>query len=257
MGTDISKIESWWEEETKNTSALLEPESPRKSYSNRLVAWVDILGMRNLIKSESKDAEDVFGVMEKLRNFVQVPCVNLAKEGKLQYTQIADGFMIVADLECATEFCEILSDVQWRVLVECQMLLRGALTAGKVSVSEDPQIIIGPAYVDAYMLESESAIYPRIILTDEFFAQAKEYLNFQYIATDTDKERYLDFLQYSFDKNGLDKKRIEHLLETQGVFKTLKENVSSPRKSSKKARNVVQKHGWTISQLELHDIKVR
>ena len=80
MGTDISKVESWWEEETKNASALLEPESPRKSYSNRLVAWVDILGMRNLIKSDLKDAEDVFGVMEKLRNFVQIPCTNLAKE---------------------------------------------------------------------------------------------------------------------------------------------------------------------------------
>lgn len=257
MGTDISKIESWLEEATENTSGILEPEGLRKSYSNRLVAWIDILGMRKRIKSDLNDAEDIFGVMEKLRNFVQVPCANLAKEGKLQYTQIADGFMIVADLECATEFCEILSDVQWRVLIECQMLLRGALTAGKVSVSEDPLIIIGPAYVDAYMLESESAIYPRIILTDEFFTQAKEYLNFKYIATDTDKEKYLDFLKYSFEKNDLDKKRIEHLLETQGVFKTLKENGSSSEKSSEKKRNVVQKYGWTISQLELHNIKVR
>ena len=257
MNVDISKVESWWEEETKVETIPSESEIHRKSYSNRLVAWIDILGMRNLIKSDSKDAEDIFGVMEKLRNFVQVPCNSLAKAGKLHYTQIADGFMIVADLEYATEFCGILADVQWRVFVECQMLLRGAITAGKVSVSDDPQIIIGPAYVDAYMLESESAIYPRIILTNEFFKETKDYLAFPYISTDTDKEKYLDFLPYAFEKNGLDKKRVEHLLETQGVFRKLKNEINTSSTSKGLGRNVAQKYGWTISKLEMHNIKVR
>lgn len=178
MSAAKSKVESWWDEETRVKSPEPEFEIPQKIYSNRLVAWIDILGMRNMIKSEENEAETIFGVMEKLRSFVQTPCANLAKEGKLHYTQIADGFMIVADVECATEFCSILADVQWRVFVECQMLLRGAVTAGKVSVSEDPQIIIGPAYVDAYMLESESAIYPRVILTDEFFDATKKEIIF-------------------------------------------------------------------------------
>lgn len=256
MDTTKSKVESWWEEETKIESPQLEPEIPKKSYSNRLVAWIDILGMRNMIKDESNEADTIFGVMEKLRSFVQTPCAKLAKEGKVQYTQIADGFMIVADIDCATEFCGILADVQWRVLVECQMLMRGAVTAGKVSVSDDPQIIIGPAYVDAYMLESESAIYPRVILTDEFIRATNEYLDFPYVATDTDKEKYIDFLPYAIQKNNLDQKRVEHLLETQGVFKVLKDTITKANKAKNSSRSVSQKHGWAVSKLEMHKIKV-
>jgi hypothetical protein len=257
MSTAKLKVESWWDEETKVDSPNLETEVPKKSYSNRLVAWIDILGMRNMIKDESNEADTIFGVMEKLRSFVQTPCASLAKEGKVHYTQIADGFMIVADIECANDFCSILADVQWRVLVECQMLLRGAVTAGKVSVSDDPQIIIGPAYVDAYMLESENAIYPRVILTDEFFSATKGHLNFPYIATDADKERYLDFLPYAIQKNNLDPKRVEHLLETQGVFKVLKDTIKKANKAKSSGRSVSQKHGWTVSKLEMHKIKVR
>lgn len=257
MSTTKLKVESWWDEETTIASTQPEPEIPKKAYSNRLVAWIDILGMRNLIKSDKHDADEVFSVMEKLRSFVQTPCAQLAKEGKIHFTQIADGIMIVADTDCATEFCSILADVQWRVLVECQMLLRGAVTAGKVSISDDPPIIIGPAYVDAYMLESESAIYPRIILTDEFFAATKEHLSFPYITTDTDKEKYIDFLPYAIKKNNLDQKRVEHLLETQGVFKTLKETIKKADKAKKSGRSISQKHGWTVSNLEMHKIKVR
>lgn len=136
------------------------------------------------------------------------------------------------------------------------MLLRGAATVGKVSVSEDPQIIIGPAYIEAYMLESESAIYPRIILSDSFLQATKDCLSFCYISTDTDKEKYLDFLSYAINKNALDKKSVEHILETQGVYKKIKEYIKPTKSKEKPSRSVPQKYGWILSKLEQNNLKV-
>ncbi|MCL2227067.1 MAG: hypothetical protein FWB97_05505 [Oscillospiraceae bacterium] len=259
MAKDSSIVESWLDDEESSVESYQpERDAPREPYRKRLVAWIDILGMRQMIKDyEKNDAESIFEVMTKLRNFVQAPCDYLAKEDKLHYTQVADGFLIVADDDCATEFCAILSNVQWQVLIECQMLLRGAITAGMVSVSDDPQIIIGPAYIDAYKLESEHAIYPRIILTKEFFDFTEGLLSFDHIATDTDKEMYLDFFKYAIEEHRLDTKAAERLLKEQGILKILKEKTKQPRKSKPLDRRVAQKYGWLASKLESKNIKIR
>lgn len=67
---DISKVEQWWNEENKATVNVQEKDTPRKTYDERLVAWIDILGMRKMIQDDKKnDAESIFNVMEKLRHF--------------------------------------------------------------------------------------------------------------------------------------------------------------------------------------------
>lgn len=243
-------IDKWIKEAEKlGTEEAVEPE--KKRYSDKLVAWLDILGMRNKIRS-SDDPEEVFNIMESLLGYVQNLCDNLSAEGRLNYLQISDGFIISAELSCINEVLEILCRIQWQVLVYTKMLLRGALTVGKISMTEDARLILGPAFIDAFSLESENAIYPRIILATQVHSLlAGEENKRTYIRSDIDGISYLDFIHFIIKTERKSLKEVKHLLETQGVLLRLKTEYEANGTSNIR---VAQKLGWVISLLNDHKI---
>ena len=131
------------------------------------------------------------------------------------------------------------------------MLSRGAITAGNVSVANNGTLIIGPAYVDAYAMESENAIYARTIVSDSFLAETKDHLTFNYIKEDTDKTCYIDYIHYIIDKHEIDSRRIHKILVEQGICDELNKRYNA--KNTPKI-SVRQKYGWTISLLKQNEI---
>lgn len=175
---------------------------PRRAYKENLVAFIDVLGMTDLVQEKKYDAEKILTTMGEIHKYVVTECEKLASTYKIEYLQIGDGFVIVTGLRLINRICEILSTVQWRTLVYSQMLVRGALTAGEVIV--DGSSFIGPAIIQAYKLERENAIYPRIIYMNEIENYVpKKSVKFNYIAEDQDKIKYLDFIKYNFDTKQL------------------------------------------------------
>jgi hypothetical protein len=248
--TQKPKIVKWIEETEKievPTKAL-----PRRTYDERLVAFIDILGMTALVRDS--DAEEILTIMGKIQKCVEVECEPLIASDQLNFLQLGDGFIFVAELDCINEVCKILSTVQWQVLVYSQMLLRGALTAGKVIMSDDSKIIIGPAFIDAFSLENENAIFPRIIYANEIENYIlKKSIDFKYIVEDNDKLKYLDFISYICDSEKLAKKTLDHLLTTQGIKDWLSKEYS---KLIIENRVVAQKYGWLISEFVHHGITI-
>lgn len=220
-------------------------EAPLREYSVRLAAWIDILGMRHKIRTE-KDAETIFNYMEKLQTYVVNACEPFAKNGKIQYQQISDGFIIASDLDIANEFCEILCRIQWNVLTDSKMLLRGAVTAGSLSIGDDSKLIIGPAFIDAFALEDEIAIYPRIMLSPTIYKTENLAISCPYISKDNDSTDYLDFLKYAIDKYKFDTKRINLFLKSEGVIDFIE---SEYRNNSFNKMHIAQKYGWMSSKL--------
>jgi hypothetical protein len=252
MGEAIkSKIYQWLDEENKVEKPA---EPPRRTYDEKLVAFIDILGIRSKIRAEENDAEEILIIMGKLQSYVESACEELVADDKLNYLQLGDSFIIVADLDCMDKLCEILSIVQWKVLVYSKMLLRGALTAGKVSMSDDSKIIIGPAYIDAFDLESENAIFPRILIANEIqqFISSKD-IKFEYIVEDNDKFRYLDFINYIIKTKKLNTVTLEHILNTEGIVLFLKKSYQHTIKNNK---HVAQKYGWMIAKLASYNINI-
>lgn len=242
-----------WIAEAESSGTVSVIDIPKHSYNDRLVAWIDTLSMRNKMR-DSDDAEEIFTIMGRLQNYVENACSELVAKEKLNYLQISDGFIIVADLECVNELCEILCQIQWQVLFYSQMLLRGALTAGKVSMSDDSKLIIGPAFIEAFAMESENAIFPRILFANEI----KDYIKqdeivFSYLKEDSDHFTYLDFLQYMIDKNQLKTRELRHLIVTQGVQKFIIEEYD---KHIRRRKNIAQKYGWIIARFAEHKIKI-
>lgn len=245
-------VEQWIEEAAKKNQPA--PKAPeRKLYCDKLVAWIDVLGMRNKMK-RSDDADEIFDIMEKLLHFVKNACEDLCKKEGLNFLQLSDGFIIIADTDHINEICKILCKIQWHVLLYSEelKLLRGALTVGKVSISDDEKLIIGPAFIEAYAMESDNAIFPRILFANEISEQIKN-INFNFIKEDGDHFKYLDFINYMVETEKLTTKQLTHLLETHGVFKVLKNNYE---KYIHENKAIAQKYGWLISKLSEKEINI-
>ena len=243
------KVKAWIAGEEK------EIPPPTLPYEKKLVAFIDILGVTDKVKEGGDDAAQVVTIMKQIRTYVETECNSLVKAEKLSSLQIGDGFFIVCDTDCINEICRILSVVQWQVLIDSQMLLRGVLTAGKVAVGEDGKYFIGPAVIEALELERRNAIFPRIIYENKQIEKYinKEDMNFEYIIEDQDKIKYLDFIRYNIDSEQLTAEKLEQLLTEKEVNKTLKE--AYERKICKD-KAVAQKYGWLISKLAIHGIKI-
>lgn len=237
--TQKTKIEEWLDEES--LSPAIE-ESPQRRYSEKMVAWIDILGIRRKIKNVGKyDAEAIFLIMEELHATVIELCDKYVAKNEMHYMQIADGVLIVAELALAKELCDIIAEIQWRILVNQQMLARGAITKGPVSVSHTNIKIIGPAYVDVYEFESENAIYARVILTDNVITHLKTVGDSLpgYIVEDADEIYYIDYIEFIKNKFSLNSKKVLTILKDRKVLHFLKDGVND------KNLKVRQKYGWT------------
>lgn len=249
-----SKVLQWLAEGDSLTTKEPHEEPPRKSYDKKIVGWLDMLGIRAKIKDEkNNDAEHIISIMSEMASYVSSACDKYVADGIMSYLQIADGFMLVADLNYADQVCAILADIQWKILINLHMLSRGAITAGNVSVANNGSLIIGPAYVDAYAMESENAIYARTIISEAFLSETKKYLTFKFIKEDTDKTYYIDYIHYIMDKQLFDSKRMHKILVEQGICKELKKSYDS--KNTPKI-NIRQKYGWTISLLSRNKIDI-
>jgi hypothetical protein len=228
---------------------------PTLPYEKKLVAFIDILGVKDKVKEEEDDAAQVVTLMKQIRTYVETECNTLIKEERLNSLQIGDGFFIVSDTDCINEIGKILSMVQWQVLIDSQMLLRGVLTAGKVAVGEEDKYFIGPAVIEALELEERNAIFPRIIYESEKIEEYvdKNDVSFEYIIEDQDKIKYLDFIRYSIDSERLTPEELEQLLTEKQVIRTLKEAYLD---KIYKDKSSAQKYGWLISKLAVHGIKI-
>ena len=249
-----SKVLQWLSDNDAFPTQEHHEEQPRKSYDKKIVGWLDILGIRAKIKDEkNNDAESIINIMSEMASYVSTSCDKYVAEEVMSYLQIADGFMLVADLDYANQVCSILADIQWKILINLKMLSRGAITAGNVSVANNGSLIIGPAYVDAYAMESENAIYARTIISDIFLNETKKQRTFKFIKEDTDKTFYIDYIHYIMDKQDIEPKRMHKILLEQGVCKELKKSYDS--KNTPKI-NIRQKYGWTISLLKQNKIDI-
>ena len=223
--------------------------SPALPYPEKLVAFIDILGVTDKVEKDGNEAAQIVTLMEQIRTYVKTECEPLFLANRLSFLQIGDGFFIVSDTACINDICKILSVVQWQVLVNSHMLLRGVLTAGKVAEGEDVEYFIGPAIIDALKLERQNAIFPRIIYETMKIEKyiKKEDVNFKYIIEDQDKINYLDFLKYNIDNEKLTAGELTLLLAE--VNKTLRQAYKNKITEDKR---VAQKYGWLISKLAIY-----
>lgn len=137
-------------------------DSKYTSTGNYLIAFIDVLGIKNRIRNNLKETLELLWL---INNFL-LSSQNDNKE--LVVRSFSDNYIIVLKVndndfpEKLSLIFNVVGNLVSRGLYLYNCLLRGAITFGELHI--DDQIVLGPALVSAYQLESEVATYPRIII---------------------------------------------------------------------------------------------
>lgn len=131
-------------------------------YDKRFVFFIDILGFKDLVEKSSKP-KDIKQIIDLLKEDFIV--ANKKYDLQLAITPVSD--CIILSFKNEAKFIlhfilYIISYVQANAIAKYGLLFRGAGTFGDMIHNEEYQF--GRAYQHAYHLETEFAIYPRVIL---------------------------------------------------------------------------------------------
>jgi len=151
------------------------------NYETRVVCFIDILGFQNIInKTIERDGADnaanisalseALLCMEKSLNYVYDSSLTTTR-----ITQFSDSVVISCAYNEEDGIQSVLSGIQHLTieLAYREILCRGGIVLGKIVHTD--KMIFGPAMVDAYILESRAANYPRIILGEDVLALSERY----------------------------------------------------------------------------------
>lgn len=141
-------------------------------YSLRYVAFLDLMGFKNMVTLSSADqnilkninrALDYLGNMQHENYNGPLPMVDLGKE----VTAFSDSVVISYDASIKGGGFYVLMDLIYicNDLLNIGIPVRGGVTVGQLI--HDERKCFGPAMIDAYIIESNEAIYPRIIINQK------------------------------------------------------------------------------------------
>ena len=140
------------------------------SYKQSIVSFVDILGFRSLVADEANFAK-INSALNELKSFTEFETdqIDVFEQSFTNFSDccVRSTPLLKSDSSPNTFgilFHEIFSLglAQLQLLVTESILIRGAVSFG--DITHDKNRVFGPALVKAYELESEEAVYPRIIL---------------------------------------------------------------------------------------------
>ena len=207
-----------------------------------VVVFADMLGTKNLmmeVKDNDEKAKETYNKLRKISEIFRDAWGSIFKEDRdkeeIISMEISDSFVLAVPIEKKRELIEIIANFQYKILEECNELMRGGVANGEIidwnsieNNKNDVQKIIGPAFVSAHILEKENAIYPRIVLDSKLVSEdIKEFL-----MQDDDGFSFINF------KRKKDKKSIEYI--TNKIQQKIKEASND---------KIKQKYNWLLSYL--------
>ena len=166
------------------------------NYELRIIAFIDILGFKEIVKQSGTDTtkiELLFSVLEYLKDwetsdrwdlkYLQIEedaqkkgVNNFDIRGKTNSTSFSDS--IVISVKISNNINAMVSTLVVNlsyigaILMEKGILFRGGLTIGNI-IHNDNGTVFGQGLIDAFLLETRSAKYPRIILSDKLIKHLK------------------------------------------------------------------------------------
>ncbi len=163
-------------------------------YENRLVAFIDILGFSEIVK-ESKYNTDKINLIYSVLNYLKdwetsenwnLKLIEIEEDaqkrgvdsfeitGKTNSTSFSDSIVVsvIVDGNVNEVTSTLIANLAYigAILIEQGILFRGGLTIGNI-IHNEFGTVFGQGLIDAYLLESNSAKYPRIIISDKLIKQ--------------------------------------------------------------------------------------
>ncbi len=187
-------------------------------YEKRIIAFIDILGFRELIKDSEKNPatlEKIYEIIKYFKNWEKPESWNLKtieieedaqKKGLANFdlsnkstcTCFSDSIIVsikISDGDINSSLSTLIANISYigSYIIQKGILLRGSITIGNI-IHQDNGIILGQGFIDAYNLESKLATFPRIVVSDKLIkelnypleAKRNRYPYHQYLTRDKD-----------------------------------------------------------------------
>lgn len=243
------------------------------SYEKRIVAFIDILGFKALVKetqqsihSQAKitNIKDAFDLIYSILKEHYTP----EEIEKVKCSTFSDCIVLSFPARQTNSLFFSLLPLIWlqaQLAWNHNILLRGAITVGDIYHEND--MVFGPAMIEAYELESTKAIYPRIILDPKIEVEYNQWLaelqkegnsnqiydlknelryTFKYrdglLSKDSDEYYYVDYLEKiagEMDEPENYIKFIDHI-----------ENLIHPYLESGTNESLLRKYVWLYEKLQ-------
>jgi hypothetical protein len=179
-------------------------------YKKNLVTYIDILGFAGQIEKSRNDeptVRKIASLLEEIKTQASLGPVGTSTSEKLAFRTFKFSDLLVRATELGESF-EIAHLVDLELLslsmlqfsfAKKDVLIRGGVCVGDLFVSQDSTIVFGPALVKAYRLESEYAVYPRIVIDRDLHAKLdppkqKKMSWPEFVARGEDGAYFLDYL---------------------------------------------------------------
>jgi len=154
-------------------------------YEKRITAYIDILGFKDLLtetidkngKQNEKKIDDLIELYKSIREVWDLDSNMIPKNSRVpknskRITTFSDCLVISFFPEEKSEIFYTLLEIKLMImrLIYQGVLCRGAITYGELIHTE--KYLFGPALIEAYLLESKAALYPRVILHRDIINKA-------------------------------------------------------------------------------------
>jgi hypothetical protein len=184
-------------------------------YGDRLICYLDIMGLKNRIKASETDerqAARVKATLEMLSQSVEEaqrllkelrPAGSQEKAPEVTYQMFSDTVVLCADRIDGTSLLYLLYAIglmQARLTTR-RTFLRGAVTVGKHYQEQERRlnVMFGPAYTEAYDIAENLAGWPRVLVHPDVLQgpigrSRRRYIEQNLCVTENDGLPFVDYL---------------------------------------------------------------
>jgi hypothetical protein len=161
-------------------------------YSDRVVAFIDILGFGALVQKLGEDSSlhtQIHHALRRIKLFKDSSVRTGTAQSDLQVSVFSDSIVISGEADNVHGVIWSAIHLQSSLLLS-GILVRGGISCGRTVHADD--ILYGEGMLDAYYLESKAAIYPRIVLAPKLINKIKSEYRAVFLTTDNDGLWFLD-----------------------------------------------------------------
>jgi len=148
------------------------------NYTDCYVAFLDILGFENLVRSKNREAKDKIEKYFQIINYAVNELKRIPSKRNLGTIIISDSVILTIpkssdqfkNIETLRQLLIAIRYIQFNLALS-NIWLRGGVSSGDAYFNSIENQIIGPAYIDAYKLESTVAIFPRVVIDSKIISE--------------------------------------------------------------------------------------
>ena len=170
---------------------------------NYYLAYFDVLGYKAFFQEDDSDHEkflkDILGTLDYVKSRVDEYSgfssrigLRVYSDNFLLYIKEEGQDIVHEDFNALMALVSVVALIQMKILAQYRILLRGGITKGEFYVNDN--IIFGNGLIQAVEIESQKAIYPRVVIdVDRFCLKNYDSLWKTLIKKDDDNMYFVDY----------------------------------------------------------------